>query len=283
MVHVPILVGPLHYSGIALKILRIFRCVEVEGRYWLAADMRLECYTSRWAGYAFYALLWGVLYVLGFPVVVFTLLYRKRSSLFGNTVDPVSKAVRSRYGFLYDAYGPSAWWWEVEELVRKLVLSAVVVLIEPGSPLQVELIDAFAMFWFRIYLICCKVRSALTLMLCVCMSWWVSHYPGDSGCPCLWLGARVAWHLQTMGQRQYDVCSPAWQPCHDNIRVSDGAAVQCERRVVVVSYVPHLDRCNAGHVRDLRNGMARRHLGEDQAPRSLAWTRASSARTRRLE
>ena len=34
-------------------------------------------------------------------------------------------------------YGPSAWWWEVEELVRKLLLSAVVVLIEPGSPLQV--------------------------------------------------------------------------------------------------------------------------------------------------
>lgn len=29
--------------------------------------------------------------------------------------------------------------WEVEELVRKLLLSAVVVLIEPGSPLQVTL------------------------------------------------------------------------------------------------------------------------------------------------
>ena len=36
-------------------------------------------------------------------------------------------------------YGPSAWWWEVEELVRKLLLSAVVVLIQPGSPLQVTL------------------------------------------------------------------------------------------------------------------------------------------------
>ena len=31
-------------------------------------------------------------------------------------------------------------WWEVEELVRKLFLSAVVVLIEPGSPLQVLLV-----------------------------------------------------------------------------------------------------------------------------------------------
>lgn len=28
-------------------------------------------------------------------------------------------------------------WWEVEELIRKLVLSAVVVLFDAGSPLQV--------------------------------------------------------------------------------------------------------------------------------------------------
>ena len=41
---------------------------------------------------------------------------------------------------LDQVYGPSAWWWEVEELVRKLFLSAVVVLIESGSPLQVRVL-----------------------------------------------------------------------------------------------------------------------------------------------
>ena len=45
-------------------------------------------------------------------------------------------------GFIFVAlpvqsYGPSAWFWEVEELVRKLLLSAVVVLFDSGSPLQV--------------------------------------------------------------------------------------------------------------------------------------------------
>ncbi len=40
-------------------------------------------------------------------------------------------------GFLYLEYGPTAWWWEVEELVRKLLLSSLVVLIDAGSPLQV--------------------------------------------------------------------------------------------------------------------------------------------------
>ena len=48
-------------------------------------------------------------------------------------------ALQATYGFLYLDYGESAWWWEVEELVRKLLLSSLVVLIDAGSPLQVSL------------------------------------------------------------------------------------------------------------------------------------------------
>jgi hypothetical protein len=43
------------------------------------------------------------------------------------------------FGFLYEDYGDNAWWWEVEELARHLLLSAVVVLIDEGSPPQVTL------------------------------------------------------------------------------------------------------------------------------------------------
>ena len=144
--------------------------------------------------YAVYALLCGAVYVVGFPVGILVLLYRRRHKLFGSDTDPFVATTRSTYGFLYEVrlstthhehhrgapvvcrrlpcccywhrkrtrgtamlgnatwgglmsrkrcdldqvYGPSAWWWEVEELVRKLFLSAVVVLIESGSPLQVR-------------------------------------------------------------------------------------------------------------------------------------------------
>ena len=85
-----------------------------------------------------YALICGVIFVAGFPLSIGVLLFRRRHKLFGDAADPFVATTRSTYGFLYNAYGPSAWWWEVEELVRKLLLSAVVVLIEPGSPLQVH-------------------------------------------------------------------------------------------------------------------------------------------------
>ena len=88
--------------------------------------------------YALYAIVMGVVYILGLPLGVFIMLYRRRRKLFGSAAaDPVVAATQATYGFLYLGYGPSAWWWEVEELVRKLLLSAVVVLFESGSPLQV--------------------------------------------------------------------------------------------------------------------------------------------------
>ena len=37
-------------AGVSLKIMRLFRCVEIEGVAWLAADMRLQCYTAEWTG-----------------------------------------------------------------------------------------------------------------------------------------------------------------------------------------------------------------------------------------
>jgi hypothetical protein len=127
------------YPGVSLKVLRLFRCREIEGEWWLAADMRLRCYDGRWAGYALYGLAIAVVYVVGLPAAVLSILWRRRHKLFGSPSDPFAVATRATFGFLYEDYGVSAWWWEAEELLRKLLLSAVVVLIDEGSPLQVTL------------------------------------------------------------------------------------------------------------------------------------------------
>jgi hypothetical protein len=127
------------YPGVSLKVLRLFKCREIEGEWWLAADMRLRCYDGRWAGFAIYGLVMAVVYVAGLPAAVLWILWRRRHKLFGSPTDPFVASTRATFGFLYADYGDSAWWWEVEELLRKLLLSAVVVLIDEGSPLQVTL------------------------------------------------------------------------------------------------------------------------------------------------
>jgi hypothetical protein len=127
------------YPGVSLKVLRLFKCREIEGEWWLAADMRLRCYDGRWAGFAIYGIMMAIVYILGLPASVLWILWRRRHKLFGSPTDPFVASTRETFGFLYADYGSSAWWWEVEELLRKLLLSAVVVLIDEGSPLQVTL------------------------------------------------------------------------------------------------------------------------------------------------
>jgi hypothetical protein len=88
------------YPSVSIKIFRMFNCVAVEGRYWMAADLRLQCYTQRWYGYALYALIMAVVYVVGLPLATLLILLRHKSTLFG----PGSESTMKRYGFLYDRY-----------------------------------------------------------------------------------------------------------------------------------------------------------------------------------
>ena len=51
--------------------------------------------------YAFYALAYGIVYVVGFPLGVFIILFRRRHKLFGNPADPYVATTVATYGFLY--------------------------------------------------------------------------------------------------------------------------------------------------------------------------------------
>ncbi len=119
--------------SVSVKIFRLFKCTYVDGRYWLVADMRLQCFTLEYWGYVAYGAVMCVAFVGGLPLGILSVLRRHRSSLFGSG----SEVTRRRLGFLYHMYGPQAWWWETEELLRKLLLTAVAVLLDAGSPLQV--------------------------------------------------------------------------------------------------------------------------------------------------
>ncbi len=78
-----------------------FKCRNIEGVRWLAADMRLRCYDGRWAGFARYGLVMAVLYVVGLPATVLWILWRRRHKLFGSPTDRFVASTRATFGFLY--------------------------------------------------------------------------------------------------------------------------------------------------------------------------------------
>ena len=80
-------------SGVALKIMQLYRCVE--GRYWLGVDMRLECYTAEWFAFAIYGAVCGVVFIVGFPLGVLVILCRHKRDL-------ETPEIKLKYGFLYE-------------------------------------------------------------------------------------------------------------------------------------------------------------------------------------
>jgi hypothetical protein len=98
-----------------------FGCHNVEGRFYLRADYRVTCYDDNWWLAASYAILWVVLFVLGFPLFVLQQLVRNHK----HAKDGDSFFL----AFLFSDYRTDdslvVACWEAEEMLRKLVMSCV--------------------------------------------------------------------------------------------------------------------------------------------------------------
>ena len=49
---------------------------------------------------------------------------------------PGHRRVEYRYGFIYSQYKPDAWYWEEIELLRKYILTSVIIFVKPGTTAQ---------------------------------------------------------------------------------------------------------------------------------------------------
>ena len=46
------------------------------------------------------------------------------------------RLIEYRYGFIYSQYNPDAWYWEEIELLKKYVLTSVIIFVKPGTTAQ---------------------------------------------------------------------------------------------------------------------------------------------------
>lgn len=134
-ISVTTLFASIAYPPLSMNVLKTFSCVTVDGDAWLEAEMRSQCFTDEWFAFAIYAGVMGVLVTIGYPLCLFIALFRKRHHLH-------EPKVIELYGGLYQDYtmgrqSPAAFWWESEELVRRLCLASLVVLFDKQSPVQV--------------------------------------------------------------------------------------------------------------------------------------------------
>jgi hypothetical protein len=119
MFHVLLFAYPLVCPSIIATLI----CREIDGTRYLEADYSLKCGTPSWGRARWWSLLWLLVYVLGMPAVVSWAVSRRDSG----------------WAFVGDSYHDNgvARYWEVLEIVRKLLLSAGVLYFNKGTSMQI--------------------------------------------------------------------------------------------------------------------------------------------------
>jgi len=123
----------LIYPAVSNRVLSYFDCTNVEGKHYLTTDFRIECGVGDWNKFLAYDVIMILLYPLGVPLAFFVLLWTNRNRL-------RSTGVTLALGFLYEAYRPGFWWFELVDMLHKLILTAILILIPSSARLRIGLV-----------------------------------------------------------------------------------------------------------------------------------------------
>ena len=137
----------LMYPPLSRRMVEYFACsAEIDGKYFLVKDFRIECFGVQWSEALVVAIIALLLYPLGIPAYFTYQLYSHRHKL-------RSDRVLARFGFLYEAYRPGAYLWDIFEMLRKLFLTGVIVILYPGEIIQIIIVVLVNLLFLVIILV----------------------------------------------------------------------------------------------------------------------------------
>lgn len=120
----------LIYPSVSRVTLEALNCRTLDsGRRYLVSDFRIDCDSSLYRAYLPAVTIALILYPVGIPVMFFLLLKFRRNT----------HPWDDNLSFLYKAYRPTYWWFEVYELVRKLFLTGLIIFVAAGTALQIAI------------------------------------------------------------------------------------------------------------------------------------------------
>ena len=130
------------HTPIARKTFEFTNCVDVgDCEYFLKVDPKIRCYTTEW--WIFFGLvsLIGIFFVIGLPGGLWYILWKKKKIVYGGDEGSGKSGLDApniieRFGFTYLPYRSNAYFWESEEMFRKMILSGALVYLSQTPSLQ---------------------------------------------------------------------------------------------------------------------------------------------------
>ncbi len=135
----------LVYSSVSSVLFAAFACERLDdANVYLRADYQIKCNSSEHIAYEVYAGIMMVLYTVGIPALYGYLLFRYRKVLKKDRAAREECPDVATISDLWRPYKPSAFYYEVIECGRRILLAGVVVFIEPNTSAQIAVTLAMA-------------------------------------------------------------------------------------------------------------------------------------------
>jgi hypothetical protein len=118
------------YPSICSKIFLVFKCVTYGTKSYLSKDPSVECDTDEHNSYKAWASVFALAYVVGIPAILLASLYSAHKTIKSNPAHPTTYA---RYKGLYAQYEPNYWWFELVQMMRKMLLTGGLLIMSSGT------------------------------------------------------------------------------------------------------------------------------------------------------
>jgi hypothetical protein len=133
----------LMYPGICQLSFAALRCRSLPGdSFVLEADYAIDCNSDTYASFYLFALAETILIPIGVPVGAFLLMHKHKTAILAEDED-----VLHQFDGLIGDFKPTYYYWEVIELLRKLLLAGFIMFFAPGTAVQI-IAGLFTTFMF---------------------------------------------------------------------------------------------------------------------------------------
>jgi ankyrin repeat protein len=117
------------HTPVTKKVFQYFNCIEIHNRFFLYEDFTITCWKGEWLFFVPWVVMIGLVFAIGFPVLMAVYLHRHRTALH-------TAGVQAKIGFLYSSFVHGCEFWEIHEILRKSILTGVIIYFQDYPAFQ---------------------------------------------------------------------------------------------------------------------------------------------------
>jgi hypothetical protein len=155
----------LLYPGFSAEFFDVLKCRTIDAHQYVIADLSIECSGAGYSTLRAFAIFWVVVWACGMPLIALALLWPVRSQLRNGAKIP---GFQQHLSDFYSPYRPAAWYFEVAEYTKKLLLIGIIPAIQGdvmGAVIAMLIVNVYLILLVKMEPFASRLDNSLAICL----------------------------------------------------------------------------------------------------------------------